>query len=53
MICKRNEFFCQGEDNQCIPTSWACDGIADCNGAEDENDNTCGNNLDSFLPLCN
>ena len=43
MFCEKNEFLCQGQDNLCIPTPWVCDGVADCFGAEDEDDNTCGN----------
>ena len=43
-----NEFLCQGEDNLCIPTSWVCDGVADCNGAEDEHAYTCGNYFDNL-----
>ena len=43
-----SEFLCPGEDNLCIPTSWVCDGVADCNGAEDEHAYTCGNYFDNL-----
>ena len=50
MFCK-NEFLCQGEDNLCIPTSWVCDGVIDCYGAEDEHIDNCGNYFDLFICL--
>ena len=50
MFCK-NEFLCQGEDNLCIPTSWVCDGVTDCYGAEDEHIDNCGNYFDLFICL--
>ena len=43
MICKKDEFPCHGEEIHCIPMTWACDGIADCDGGEDEYADTCGN----------
>ena len=43
MLCKKDEFPCQGEEIRCIPMTWACDGVADCKEAEDENADTCGN----------
>ena len=43
MICKKDEFPCQGEEIRCIPMTWACDGMADCDGGEDEYADTCGN----------
>ena len=47
VICKKDEFPCPGEEINCIPLTWACDGFADCNGAEDEDVDTCGNYFDS------
>ena len=44
IICNETQFLCQGEDI-CIPNAWACDGVADCDGAEDEQAQTCGNYL--------
>ena len=43
LICNQNEFPCPGEDIDCIPVKWACDGVADCSGGEDEESQTCGN----------
>ena len=61
VICNWDQFLCSGEDSLCIPKSWACDGVADCNGAEDEHNDTCGNQFQflkanrtfkfKFLPL--
>lgn len=36
--CKPTEFSCAGRLNQCIPSTWHCDGKADCeNGADEVN----------------
>ena len=45
VICNWDQFLCPGEVTLCIPKSWACDGVADCNGAEDEHNDTCGNHF--------
>ena len=38
--CKPTEFSCADRLNQCVPSTWRCDGKADCeNGADEE---TCG-----------
>ena len=43
VICNWDQFQCPGEVSLCIPKSWACDGVADCNGAGDEHYDICGN----------
>ena len=48
----KDEFPCPGEEIICMPLTWVCDGIADCNGAEDEDADTCGNYFDSQLHAC-
>eukprot|EP00746_Dinoflagellata_sp_MGD_P010058 gnl/MRDRNA2_/MRDRNA2_120643_c0_seq1.p1 gnl/MRDRNA2_/MRDRNA2_120643_c0~~gnl/MRDRNA2_/MRDRNA2_120643_c0_seq1.p1 ORF type:complete len:1228 (+),score=231.61 gnl/MRDRNA2_/MRDRNA2_120643_c0_seq1:259-3684(+) len=35
-----SEFTCPGS-KKCIPLSWKCDGVEDCEGAEDETDSFC------------
>ena len=49
--CGADQFLCPGEVTRCIPKSWACDGVADCNGAEDEHNDTCGNHFQICLRI--
>jgi hypothetical protein len=44
--CGSNQWAC--EDGQCIPSSWLCDGMSDCDGAEDEAG--CGSSASDCLP---
>ncbi|KAK7603208.1 hypothetical protein V9T40_003207 [Parthenolecanium corni] len=45
--CGTGEFQCAL--NECIPYSWVCDGMEDCNQGEDEKD--CGTFTPSYCPL--
>lgn len=46
--------FCGDRDNpaSCIPSSWLCDGYADCSTGFDETTSTCGNGTYA-LDVCN
>ena len=50
--CHSDQFPCPGEEILCIPLTWACDGVADCNGAEDELNDTCGNEFETKNVEC-
>lgn len=38
--CKENQFNCE-HSRECIPLSWKCNGVVDCEQGEDEKDITC------------
>lgn len=45
--CKENQFNCE-HSRECIPLSWKCNGVVDCEQGEDEKDITCSEFLKHF-----
>uniref|UniRef100_A0A8C7S790 Low density lipoprotein receptor a n=1 Tax=Oncorhynchus mykiss TaxID=8022 RepID=A0A8C7S790_ONCMY len=45
LSCRTTEFSCGGHLNQCVPSTWLCDGKADCENGVDEE--SCGKWLPS------